>query len=404
MIVFENDGIIDVRAIKTFGVNSKDDAESAIGYFGTGLKYAIAILLRTGCSITIITGGKNYEFDVNKSKIRNDEFDIVTMNGEELGYTTQLGKDWEMWMAYREIMSNTLDEGGKAYVGFGDTDPNKTYVLVSGEEFEKCYANNDNYFLNKNRTPIASHCEVDVYEKETNTESPGNVFCRGVRVMVTRTDSLFDYNHKIGLKLTEDRTIKDSWSTLYHVGHAALESTDKAFIRKMVMAERDTYEGAIGFHKTGGNLDVFLDVVGELRKKYKDTRLNVSAIAMHKGLRKVATVMPGISCHLNNIQQQQFDKAVTFCKETLELELDDYQLIVCKDLGDTTELGRADIEKGIMYISRECFAQGTKRVAVALLEEYTHCRHEVLDETVKQKWIYLQQIMSLGERLTGEPL
>src|SRR5437867_1027619 len=95
--VFENPGVIDPRSITTFGVSSKDNASKAIGFFGTGLKYAIAILLRNGCGITIYSGGKKYTFGVFKEEIRNDTFQIVTMNNVKLGFTTELGKTWEMW-------------------------------------------------------------------------------------------------------------------------------------------------------------------------------------------------------------------------------------------------------------------------------------------------------------------
>jgi len=149
-------------------------------------------------------------------------------------------------------------------------------------------------------------------------------------------------------------------------------------------------------------METFLDVVGELREKYKDKGINRSAIEAHKEERSVPTVMPGISCYLTEVQVKQLEKATQFCRDTLGLDIDDYKLIVCKDIGGN--LGEADIEKGIMYISKKCFDEGTKRVAVAILEEYTHCKHEVLDETVAQKWIYLQQIISLGETIDGEPL
>jgi len=95
---------------------------------------------------------------------------------------------------------------------------------------------------------------------------------------------------------------------------------------------------------------------------------------------------------------------VSFCKDVLALDIDDYELIVAKDLGGMDHLGRADIENGKMYISKRCFQEGTKRVAVAILEEYTHCKHRVYDETPAQKWVYLNQIVSLGEELYGEPL
>jgi hypothetical protein len=142
MIVFQNKGEIDIRAIKTFGVNSKDNKESAIGYFGTGLKYAIAILLRAGATVSILTGGKMHRFSTEQTKIRNDHFDIVRMNDEELGFTTELGKEWELWMAFREIYSNMLDEDGeaKAVTFLPDPDPEKTYVIVDRcKEFENCY-------------------------------------------------------------------------------------------------------------------------------------------------------------------------------------------------------------------------------------------------------------------------
>lgn len=55
MIVFENEGEIDPQLIMLIGVNVKA-SDSAIGFFGTGLKYAIACLLRWGEEIEIQSG------------------------------------------------------------------------------------------------------------------------------------------------------------------------------------------------------------------------------------------------------------------------------------------------------------------------------------------------------------
>ena len=55
MLSFYNAGIINEISITTFGINAKND-DSAIGYFGTGLKYAIAVLLRNGHEIKIKSG------------------------------------------------------------------------------------------------------------------------------------------------------------------------------------------------------------------------------------------------------------------------------------------------------------------------------------------------------------
>ena len=60
-IYFTNPGEIDIRAVTTMGVNVKEGS-SSIGYFGTGLKYAIATLLREGQEIIIHSGLTTYYF------------------------------------------------------------------------------------------------------------------------------------------------------------------------------------------------------------------------------------------------------------------------------------------------------------------------------------------------------
>lgn len=101
MIVFKNEGILDINSIITFGVSVKEK-ESAIGFFGTGLKYAIAVLLRNGCEVAIKSGLDVYYFGTESLIVRGKSFPIVTMNGKQLSFTTEYGKTWELWKAARE--------------------------------------------------------------------------------------------------------------------------------------------------------------------------------------------------------------------------------------------------------------------------------------------------------------
>ena len=110
-VYFSNNEELDPISITTFGINAKNN-DSAIGYFGTGLKYAIAIILREGCKIAINSCGNSYKFSLKEQTIRGKSFSVICMNGNPLGFTTELGKNWELWMAYRELHCNTLDEGG----------------------------------------------------------------------------------------------------------------------------------------------------------------------------------------------------------------------------------------------------------------------------------------------------
>ena len=112
-VYFDTPGLLDMRAVTTFGLSVKEN-ENPIGYFGTGLKYAIAILLRNGADLTISnSSGDVYSFSVNKDTFRNVEFNALAMHSSmrdvELPFTTELGKNWKMWMAFREMYCNTQD-------------------------------------------------------------------------------------------------------------------------------------------------------------------------------------------------------------------------------------------------------------------------------------------------------
>ena len=116
-IFFSNPGHMDILAATTLGVNAKTN-DSPIGYFGTGLKYAIATLLRHNHEIVISIGDTYYTFFSTPMKSRNKSYHLVEMriNGDErrpLGFTTDLGKNWGIREAYRELYSNMLDEEGE---------------------------------------------------------------------------------------------------------------------------------------------------------------------------------------------------------------------------------------------------------------------------------------------------
>ena len=110
MIHFVTPTALAIEAATTMGVSVKEDG--AIGKFGTGLKYAIAGILRLGGSVRIKIDGDKFAFTARESDIRGKTFRIVHCNGQPCGFTTDLGKHWEPWQLFRELASNALDEGG----------------------------------------------------------------------------------------------------------------------------------------------------------------------------------------------------------------------------------------------------------------------------------------------------
>ena len=415
MIVFRNPGVLDPRAITTFGVNVKESPASAIGFFGTGLKYAIAVLLRHGCTISINSGGENYTFDVGHVDIRGKSFGMVLMNGKEMGFTTELGKTWELWMAFRELYSNMLDEGGEASKVDDMFMPgeNETVVMVDGAEFEEVYNLRDLYFLDKSRKAVHANNSAAAYEKVFESSDEGTIFYKGVRVGRTSGASIYDYNFTSGIDLTEDRTMKYPFQRRYFITQLWLDFIDtrnaevlKNIIRmpdNEVMKDEHKLDFTRDFYGAPQPTSQWLDIVGELRKVHHDLGLNSTAIELHRKHRE-ENVLPTESCQLNSVEQSQLNKARTFVKDTLEMDIDKYQCIISDRLANGKALGLADMENKVMYISKKCFAQGTKQVAAALVEEFTHLDTGCTDESFEQKWEYLSTILTLGERLRGEPL
>ncbi len=227
-IVFQNKGLIDIRAIKTFGASVKK-TETAIGFFGTGLKYAIAVILRHGGSITIYRGNTALRFDVKPMKIRGEQFPIVTMNGKELAFTTEYGKTWEPWQAFRELWCNCKDEGGKVF-SIDDETPagmsflnapfgrDVTTIIASGKAIEDAYKTRASIILETE--PMMKLSGVDVHHGISD-----HIFYQGIRVHKLEKPSMYTYNLTNRQSLTEDRTLAYSYGLPALIGRAHIGNT-----------------------------------------------------------------------------------------------------------------------------------------------------------------------------------
>jgi hypothetical protein len=259
MLCFANPGIIDVRCITTAGLSVKESA-NPIGRFGTGLKNAIAIVLRLGGTITINTGDgdveRTYNFTTVKETVRGKEFSFIHMETifidegmsetRELGFTTSLAQHWEPWMAYRELRSNALDEGGEVYTSdtlYTQWDGPATEIIVDCPEIEAAHDQTGLYFLETK--PLWSSPELEIHPANLH----GSIFYRGIRVAQAVDKGLYTYNILSAQNLTEDRTLD-----LWHCGYAivkALGAVDNDNIaERILLAPYGTYEHNLDFDYT----------------------------------------------------------------------------------------------------------------------------------------------------------
>lgn len=256
MIVHETPGLLDTRSFTTFGINAKPNTKSPIGMFGTGLKYSIAILMRQALKVTVWIGDQPYEFYTEKSEFRGKDFLSVKMRRqrgitrrwytEELPYTTELGRNWELWMALREMHVNTLDEGGGSYAWPHDYVPDgadgMTRIVIEGGAYDHEFRNLDKIFL-----PGERKTEGDAEILPGKSEFS---YYRGMRVGKLQRQSLFTYCVNTSLQLTEDRTLAAQYMWDWYVRRAIMGSTDERVLRRVLEAGDDTYEGNIAWDES----------------------------------------------------------------------------------------------------------------------------------------------------------
>lgn len=247
MIVFENDGEIDPRLVMLIGVNVKESA-SAIGFFGTGLKYAVACLARWGEEIRIQSGVNEYSFSSEETEIRGRNFGILAMFSKydkaTLGFTTDLGKRWEPWMVYRELWCNAHDEpSSKVFRTDAAPAPiaGKTRVIVDGPKILDAHFNRNDFILAPDRVLLHKTDELEIYEGAGE-----RIFYRGIAVQEPDKQSIFTYNITSHLYLTEDRTA-GSWSTDPVIARGLTHIQDEGLIDATLMAPAERLESRLDY-------------------------------------------------------------------------------------------------------------------------------------------------------------
>lgn len=390
MIIFENDGLLDIMALKTMGVSVKGD--DAIGHFGTGLKYSTAVLLRSGHTVSIYIDGNLYDASTEKTTIQGEEFDLVAINGELLSYTTKLGRDWKEWMAFRELACNCLDEGGDYYES--DCLPidlkGKTVIAVSGLGMEESYADRDRIFFNHPAAHVTNtfECADDISQF---------IYYRGVRVAEQLT--MFTYNIKSSLSLTEDRTVASYFNMKKAIAYYLLEEAPSDILYRVLVAPSGTFENALDLDWPSSKpSQVFIDLVGKL---LSDKRA-FNGTAKKKYMQVTGKKEEYKTSKLTAVQEKQLSKSILFLKN-IEPEIEKYEILVCDVIREGV-LGMADRSNFKIYLAKRVFEQGTKQVAATLIEEFYHIYHKLDDNCYEMQSFLFDKIITLGEEVAGEPI
>lgn len=397
-LVFSNPGEIDPRLITTMGVNVKP-GPSPIGYFGTGLKYAIAGTLRLGGRIWIWSGPRQFGFESRTERVRGKEFGFVEMTECRaripLAFTLDLGKDWKPWMLYRELYCNAKDEDGGVSLAteLPAAQDGLTEVIVDCPELLEAHENRGQWLLD-------SHPSWACPDLEVHSRALPGVFFRGVKVLDLLKAGIFTYNLLAPLSLSEDRTISGFQAIQIITRALAHYGAPKELLTEVLTAPEANFEASLDWDYVYNRPEPeFIELVCKLRQDHATT---VSKTAINLARRYVSEEELDIQpVELTRIEQAALARATEFLAKFLGITLE-HPVVPVDSLGHHWVLGLAS--KGKIYLPKATFGKGVKYLAATLLEEHLHLKLGLRDESRElQDWLF-DRVVSLGEELKGEPL
>jgi hypothetical protein len=390
--IYSNSGTLDLRALTVMGMNAKT-SEGAIGYFGTGLKYAIATLKRYDCDIHISDGAGNaWTVESRPTTFRGQEFkELVlepTSEGEPivLPFTTDLGKDWELWMALREIESNMRDEGGN-YCTAENLHPQHdiVHIAIRGAAYNTCVIRERETIFFDLVTMGRDVTKVGAIEF-LPTVSP-YLYVNGIRATILGDHGLTVNVNKAGM-LSEDRMVKGMFAYEQAVRNTTLSfSLDQwrffiQYVKNMdflpltiMMAELKSLASAELKKEAHTDLRVPIEVYEVLR-----TRRDLGGGMYYDSL------MDSYDFYLASKRHESLEGNRDMLGRAINLlqsfcyDIEREEIVVQKTLGvDVMGYYRSDTKK--IYLAEEVFNRGQTFLNAVLLEEVLHKVYGFHDET-----------------------
>lgn len=390
MVVFENPGSIDIKSAMLFGISAKS-SESAIGFFGTGLKYAIAVALRNGYKVEVHTDNKVHQFTLKDINFREKAFEIIQLDGQDLSFTSELGKTWAPWMAYREFYCNAKDENGTAYIGsIPNNTTGKTFVTVQSAEFEDVHNNRDDFILCT--TPVAHEAGIEFHEGYTNA-----FFYKGIKVFQGIVNFAMHYNCTKAFALTEDRTVKHTYELEWRIRDAITELKDESLISKLLTVGTGYFEHDINFASETDYSQEFMSVARRLNSTF--------AVNLNPSIKRLVAKWSKedwSADHFTPTAQQlrALEKAKSFL-ERCNYQISTYPIKFKRYLGEGV---LAFVHEDIIYLSETAMNQGVKQLCSTLLEEYVHLVTNLKDETYALQTYLFDKVITLHEEILQEVL
>ena len=406
--VFYNEGLIDLTFLHIHGLSIKD--VGAIGQFGTGVKYAIAGVLRNGGKITLHRGLDTYEFDTVEREVRGQMHHRVIMAdlGElgdvpqigDLPFTTDLGKHWEPWMLFRELLSNARDEGGN-YQRTGICEPQEghTKFVVECALFDDVEREKDKYFLINSSirsTKIASGEVIAIYKNDLHSPQKGCAFYKGIRVLDGLGCTYELFGEMWRAELSEDRQL----ASAYEIGLLAqklLDSGDDsiALVNYYINTADSPEVHGLPHNVNERHHNVFVTA-------FRQDKL-VNTMKARSIARSVISKRPTITREFTELEAKVLSRAMFhIAKMGIDMSHFEIQMLETDDITLCGMIKRS--KKNIIYVTTNGMSRGLCEVIKTLLEEYIHIQYGVDDATIAFQESAHTEMLKMYSHLTNEVL
>ena len=417
-VCFQNKGEVPINAFKLLGASSKRGDSSKIGYFGTGLKYAIAVMLNQDIEFKVYSGSKEVKIGTRQTKFLDENVAVMTVNGEKTSITLDAGIDWKPWFAIREIYSNAIDEQGEMIVNLepeAKAGYTRIFINTESEKLKDIFQSWPAYFT-QNRPPIFKNERGTLFAK-LPTVPEYVAFRKGIRVHQSPRHSVFDYDLP-DVEINESRVAVYSFRVEQDCSEL-LASADMASIKEFLKLSKNNrrtsfVEWEDGFW-TYTSAYAFSEAWVEALTDY---RLVPANFAGHYDITETTLVLPD---KLIDVLVKRFGEAINtagsnkdkfividtidktplqkmldvFDKAGFEWELDKIDIV---KFNDKDVLGQA--KDGRVLLSHSLFTNSHKHeIAATLIEEIVHAKTGYHDGTRQMQTFLFNTITNMAKEL-----
>jgi hypothetical protein len=424
--MIENSGVLDVESLSLIGASTKREDDSKIGFFGSGNKYAMATLLRYNVPFRVFAGEKEISIECKTVEFRGKKFERIYIEGTPTSLTTDMGPDWKEWMAVREWVSNSLDEGGSTIVTKTDNVRGKegcTRFFVGHSPNIVEMVNNWNLYFTQDR-------EDSLYENTTGKlffqSSKNNtlhLYRKGIKALNEDFyKSLYHYD-LVHFTINESRIIDSLYSASYVVVKYLNTVKDvnilKHILQKAFLGSDKYWEGSLEWKYAVDKLsETWREAIGDrviilddLSGFYEDVMLSkpyyiVShsmCTAIKKSFQdvKVYGIADEDNCNFKSVEPTPkinflLKECMDFFKETSYPV--DYPIEIV-EFFETGTLGQA--LEGKILLSSSLFSHGKKEIVSTIIEENEHLKTNFKDNTRSFQNHFINLFLSEKEERFG---